>query len=418
MVAQESLAKSGAGFLAIRAGSVAAAAVTNIVFARALGSHGYGLYAYVITFATLLSVPASLGLPQYLIKKGSTTCLPLTSILRWSDRWMLMGGCIAGATMFMAGLIPQAGEASTLFFVASPLPLLINFTATRQSLLQVLHRFAASQWPKLILAPAVSLAGCGMIWHLRGSVTAAQLTALAVASAVAPLCLAHRKLLAISPPDTPEQDGEALTIRAALPFAYAGCLYLANTRIDLMLLGAIHGAEAAGPYAAASRLAELVSMSLVASIAVIGPQIARTHHHGNHVALQHLVSKATFWVTICTLPAVALMILASKPMLLLLFGNEFTGASTSLQILAVAQAMNALSGPAGMLLNMTGHERLTIHGLAMSLILNIVLGLALIPMYGSIGAAIAAACSILAWNLALIFWAKKHLNIRTSFFIA
>jgi O-antigen/teichoic acid export membrane protein len=45
--------------------------VASLLYARALGPHGYGLYSYVIAWTTVLAIPVALGLPQYLVREAT-----------------------------------------------------------------------------------------------------------------------------------------------------------------------------------------------------------------------------------------------------------------------------------------------------------------------------------------------------------
>lgn len=63
---------------------------------------------------------------------------------------------------------------------------------------------------------------------------------------------------------------------------------------------------------------------------------------------------------------------------------------------------------------MTGHQRDAAFGIATGAILNIVLGLVLIPLAGALGAALAAAISIVTWNLLLAVAALRRLGIHST----
>jgi O-antigen/teichoic acid export membrane protein len=65
---------------------------------------------------------------------------------------------------------------------------------------------------------------------------------------------------------------------------------------------------------------------------------------------------------------------------------------------------------------MTGHERDVARSLAISALLNIVLGLALIPGWGAEGAAVAAATSLVVWNIVLAVRVYRKLGIRPTAF--
>ena len=74
----------------------------------------------------------------------------------------------------------------------------------------------------------------------------------------------------------------------------------------------------------------------------------------------------------------------------------------ALLILAFSQVINAMSGSVGIILNMTGKEKVFRNILFFALAINIVLNLFLIPIYGIEGAAIASASSLIYWKIVIV----------------
>jgi O-antigen/teichoic acid export membrane protein len=68
----------------------------------------------------------------------------------------------------------------------------------------------------------------------------------------------------------------------------------------------------------------------------------------------------------------------------------------------------------GALLNMTGHERDTMNGMIVAMVVNVGLNLVLAPLYGMAGAAAATATSVLVWNILLRKAVLKRLLIESS----
>jgi O-antigen/teichoic acid export membrane protein len=98
-----------------------------------------------------------------------------------------------------------------------------------------------------------------------------------------------------------------------------------------------------------------------------------------------------------------------------MFGNEFIEGATVLIILCVGQVVNSISGSVGVILQMTGHQKVYQNIVLIALILNLILNLLLVPLYGTIGAAIATVISISSWNVIGAIYLKKKHNIITYF---
>ena len=109
-------------------------------------------------------------------------------------------------------------------------------------------------------------------------------------------------------------------------------------------------------------------------------------------------SRITFGVSV---PILIILGFFSEP-ILFLFGDNYIAAKNALLILLVGQLFNSVSGPAAIYLNMTGRQRVLNVILAFGLILNILLNIILIPMYGIEGAAFATSFSMAIWNIAAV----------------
>lgn len=93
------------------------------------------------------------------------------------------------------------------------------------------------------------------------------------------------------------------------------------------------------------------------------------------------------------------------------FGSEFTRGAVALAILSAAQLVNAFTGPANSLLNMTGHEVDQLKAMTVGVLINIVLNALLIPHWDIVGAAVATGTSLIVWNVLLVALAGQRLHI-------
>jgi O-antigen/teichoic acid export membrane protein len=104
------------------------------------------------------------------------------------------------------------------------------------------------------------------------------------------------------------------------------------------------------------------------------------------------------------------------PWILKLFGQEFVAGTESLRILCIGQIINASTGSVGLILNMTGHEKYNVMSLSLGTGINLLLNLLLVPQFGLIGAAIAAATSMIVWNLCSAWHTVKQVKINPTAF--
>ncbi|MDN5864177.1 MAG: oligosaccharide flippase family protein, partial [Gammaproteobacteria bacterium] len=327
----------------------------SLIYARALGPHGYGLYAYVIAWAMLLAVPVAMGIPGYFVREGAKMSASVRWMRHWADQRVLVAGLAVGVLMACAYFIPQAADARWLFVVAALLPLLQALGGVRNALLRSRGWVARSQWPNLVAGPALMLAVLAIIWAVRGSLYPIELVAAMMGAAFFQLLANELQLrrAARGPKTAPEPP---IRLRAALPFMWLGGLYLLNSRVDLIMLGTLNGAHDAGIYAIATRAAALVPFVAAAANMALAPRIARLYHAGDHALLQRMVTAAARRVFVATLPLALLLIIAAWWLLYYLFGEDFTPAARPMQILAGAQLVVVAFGSVGTILNMAGQE--------------------------------------------------------------
>jgi O-antigen/teichoic acid export membrane protein len=82
--------------MGLRVGGVAVAYLSNVLLSRLLGLHGYGLYAILIGWVSLLSVQARLGF--------DATALRYVTIYREEGAWNALRGLITVATGTVASI--------------------------------------------------------------------------------------------------------------------------------------------------------------------------------------------------------------------------------------------------------------------------------------------------------------------------
>jgi len=396
---------------------------TSLLLARLLGAREYGVYAYAISWASLLSVPAVMGLNTLLVRevaryKALEDWGALRGILRWSDRVVLLTSIGIAVTFalivwFLQGKFPP--DARTALWIAMALVPLLSFLFLRQGGLQGLGYVIEAQIPQLFLLPATFLVwtvGIYFAFGLSGS-AAVGLRLIAGLVAVLTAFFLLRKRM-------PEPVTEATPLyrqrewfRSALPLLFVGTAGIMNQRISTIMVGAMLGPEATGVFDIALKGTVLVSSALMAVNMPLAPAVAELYAAGEKERLQRLVTKSARVALLGSLPVALGMVLFGR-WVLLIFGREFTGGSVVLAILSAGQVVKVGMGPAALLLNMTGHERHTARAVGLTALLNAGLNFAFIPHWGVNGAAAASAISLATWNTLLAWWGYKRLGMYST----
>ena len=94
------------------------------------------------------------------------------------------------------------------------------------------------------------------------------------------------------------------------------------------------------------------------------------------------------------------------------WGLEFKSGYSVLVILAIGQFFNVATGTVGTLLTMTGFEKKLLAVNTLFMVLNIILNIVFITIWGIEGAAFAYAISIFGMNFTRVFFVHKYIGIH------
>ena len=199
-------------------------------------------------------------------------------------------------------------------------------------------------------------------------------------------------------------------LKMGLPMLLVTSTVVLTSNIDSVMLGSLVSIHDLGLYSIAARLALLNSFFLIVSNAAIGPKIAKLYDNNSNGDLSIMVKNTTKTLICIALISLLIFVLFGK-YILNFWGSEFIYAYPILITLSIGQFFNISSGCSGLLLTMTGHEK--VHGYISlsSLLVNIILNIVLISKYGALGAATATAITISLENITKLLFVKKKTGI-------
>lgn len=423
------IVRGASGASALSLFNIAATFATAVLLARFMGVKEYGIYSYVLSWVTLLGVFANLGLSPVMVRNVAVyhqegdwariRGMFRFSIFAVSVASVLCALAVAAVAWLLHKDSPEMRLALWLACLLLPLQaLLMPFGSTQQGFRQVIN----AQIPSLLILPSIFLAlvigahalspetllaGLSIVLRIAGLGTS-------LVAAIVLLRFGIRSAGRSTILPTPIYQPRTWLASAA-PLVLMGSTFMINANADILMLGSITGPEAAGLYKAATRGAELLTFGLVVISVPLGPLLARLYAAGEIATLQRELSR---WARVAFAPAAVLAVafVIDGSWFLALFGSEFTGheASAALAILAAGQLIHVAAGPAGLLLLMSGHERLAAQALAVGAVLNVALNALLIPTWGVRGAAVATACSTAIFALLLVVFAFRRLKLNPT----
>jgi O-antigen/teichoic acid export membrane protein len=189
-----------------------------------------------------------------------------------------------------------------------------------------------------------------------------------------------------------------------------GFLEFVMVQADKVSLGFYRGAKEVGIYSVAAALVVYVPLVLSSVNQIFSPTIADLWTRGQRPLLARLFQSLTKWILGLTLPLAAVMIVFARP-LMGIFGPDFERGWPVLVIGTLGQLVNCGVGSAGFLLLMSGNQNRLIRVQAGMATVMVLLSIMLVPLWGAVGAAAAAALTNVGMNLWNLFEVRKALGL-------
>ncbi|MEZ4698719.1 MAG: oligosaccharide flippase family protein [Rhodothermales bacterium] len=434
LVAQLVRGSSG-GFVA-RIASAGVAFLSTGVLTNHLGP-AYGDYSYALAWLTVLATVGRLGFNKSAIRylaayRGQEDWARIRGFMVFCRRTTYLISC--GATLLGASILwlfwdpisaYYGGDTflKTMMLALLSLPLL-SYLQVSEGVLDGFKRVAQSQVPLRIARPGLialftlavySWTTMGRIDSGAGSeyISAEFSMVINLAATLLALILAglmvRRTLPAETRTATPVYDNKNW-YTTSRDMMWTSGFNLVIFEADLILLGLISGTDDVGIFNVASKVAQLLIIALTATNAILYPITADLFSRSKLSDLQKIVTigaNAVFAVAIMG----AVVLYFGSAYMEAIFGEGFGAAAPLLKVLILGQIVNAFTGPALLLLNMTGHQRDSAKIMGFTAIINVTLNVGLITAYGAIGAAYATALSIILWNTIAAFVVWYRLKI-------
>ena len=197
----------------------------------------------------------------------------------------------------------------------------------------------------------------------------------------------------------------------SLPTSLARVLSSGSGIVETIILGYFVVAEQVGIYTVAMKIAAIGAIVLMSLNMVFSPLISQLYAQERKGELRELYKVVTRWAFSLSLPVYMLIAWYSTP-IATLFGQEYSAGAGVIVILCGGQLINALTGPSGILLLMSGHSITTLWINFAGLVLTVVLSVILIPEYGIVGCAVAVASAVATMNIVRVVLAGVFIRMQ------
>lgn len=420
-----SLVKPVVGTSLVRMFGILASFALGIQLARGLGVTNFGYYSVALAVISLASIPAESGLPMLVTREVAAAAArkethEVSAVIHWADRscrWIALGvaAVVAIGALLLRGTFSQTLTESLLIGV--PIIPLLALARVRSGAIWGLNRVVRAQTPEVLVRPVFFSCTLAVAYLVHARVSPQLAMGLYCATTAIVLIFSSawlRQALPARPAELVETRKRSIT--SAIPMGLMQGMRVIQGELSIVLAGLVAAPAVVGLLRIANITAITVAMPLMIMAQVGMPLMAKLHATNDHARLQNTVTALAqgqfAGIVLLSLP----ILFFPGPLLSLAFGHSFAAASGALQVLVVAQIVNAGFGVNIWLLNMTHHEGRVLRALGIALIINAVAVPLLASRWGATGGAYALLISMICWNV--ISWrdAKRLLGIETSIF--
>jgi O-antigen/teichoic acid export membrane protein len=390
---------------------------TSILTARLLGPDGRGVYSLWILAFSLVLLVISVSIPQFTACFAGKQGYSAGSVFLNGIILSAIGGGLAwvvgGIVWLYPGILPQGWQIWYVILIAVFVPFGL-LAAHTQAFLQGVDQILSLNILR-ILAPFVNLASLliALVW-LKSGVAGA---ALAWGSGQVAVALVG---LIISRPfwkgDLRFQKGIlGHSMRFGLSTLVSQLVGGFNQRFDFFLVGFFLTSAAVGQYSIAVSLAVMLWYIPASIGTVMIPKLAKASYtEGGRITAQ--VCRATFAINILTAIIAAAVV---SPLIPIVYGNIYLPSISAFLFLLPGVAVFGLAHLFTAYIQSTLNRPLIATFVAgLSLTIDVLLDLVLIPKWGIIGASISSTISYTGSLIVAAFILARYSNIKVlDFFL-
>lgn len=399
----------------------------SVLIGRVLGPAQYGQYAFTLAVVTILAIPFDQGMRALLTREVAAyhhdrNWAALRGLMRWARCAVAACSAVLLVLFGLAAAHQSSGagiDRWVLLVLGALIIPVLGFSAIQGAALRGLGFVLQGQLPELLVRPGVHVLVAALLATvgLLRPATAIMSQVLASACALAARSRFLRAKLPAALRTVSPTSRRKEWVGAWVPFTLLMATGILNDRLGLLLVGWLSSDSQVGGLNVAIRGAQLGALPLVVVGLVIAPHITRAHREGDFRRLQGLYRRSAQAALAFALPVAVPLIIFATPILDFTFGAGYGNVgANALAILAAAQLLNVAFGCVGLFLVMTGFERETLLGQACALLVNVAMGLVLIPRLGATGAACSAATALMTSNVVFAVMLSRRLHIRPGVF--
>jgi O-antigen/teichoic acid export membrane protein len=424
--------------MSVRMLAIALTFIQTIVMTRVFGSEAFGLLSFALSISALVIMLLSAGLDQVLMRDVARIGKArVVNSQRWQDLVLLIRRLVMPATLVVsivgALLVTFTQIAGTyqlpLLAVFLLLPIILSRKYLESICLgtkQVVRSITGSQivYPLLMILAGLSVWLIGIepdeksvaLTYSFAAIGSLIASSLLIAGTLRELksSKAHLETKGADDTDLVESPGDKALLKSGVHFSLVSMGFVLSQHIDVLMMGILSTPEDVALVRIAARVAEMAGLMRAIIVLQYKPLMAEAHGKGDTKLLQE---HASFMVKIFVLTGLPitffLWIFAEQVMMV--FGPEFVAGAWAMRIYIAGVLVTLLFGPGSGVLSMSGNESIASRILAISICIQVMLNIILIPWAGAVGCASANFISMCFLATASRLMVIRKVGIEPSF---
>ncbi|MFK5951339.1 MAG: flippase [Methylococcales bacterium] len=411
--ALKSLAKGSSFLLASTTIGMLLQLVSGVLVIRAVEKSDYGLYSLAIVVVGMLSSMSLIGFTNGVTQLLSSDKTKKDTCHSWSVIYtaiiiVVFVSAVAGFSLYLcAGILADSFDKPGLQPIFEFTSYMITPVALIRVIISIFRGFSISL-PKAIFQDlgtrVIRIAGVLMVLFVSGGlwgVLWASLVATYITTIMISLYAVKKLPVLLEKAEWQWVGGEIVTF--SFPLFGASIVIILLTASSTLLLGYFSQAQEVAIYSAPRPFTKVLELPLLALSFIYLPIATALYKSDGLEAIKGLYCSATKWIALISIPVFLLFFMDSSFLIVLLFGEEYQTSSTVLSVLALGSFSHVIFGPNGMMLITFDKRKDVFFSTVLAAIINISLGILLIPDMGALGAAIATACALFISNTVISY---------------
>ena len=404
---------------AIRIASAAIAFFSQVLLARWIGAHEYGIFTYLWVWVNIVGTLCAAGF--------ATSVVRFVPEYKETGDYALVRGFLRTGRVFSAGMGLLATIGGLAFLYVFDGVIADYYRVPAAIVVVALPAFALTDfqdgvgrsqgWIDLALVPPYIIRPFLLFSFIGGAVAigweksaeTAVYAAIGATWVTAVLqYLLQKKRMREAVPAGPRQYKFGFWLKVSLPVIAIESFAMLMTSMDILLLEFFVEPKQIAIYFATARTIALIAFVHFSVTAAVSPKFATLYANGNMQELRGFLRETRKWTFYPSLFGAVMLLALGKP-ILWLFGSEFMTGYPAMFALVIGLLARSFAGPLQGLMIATGQQNMAAMAMGSVVLVNIAFNLLLIPRYGLLGAAIATTIAFSIESLLLYVSVRRVL---------